>query len=293
MAAVATTAFVPPWFDPHQPRRLEPVKIAPDLMVWPRSTWAGDDRPPLGPLTPEPDVRFLLVHHSASTNEYQHEQVATTLQEFHRFHTSAEKGWPDIAYNFMVDRLGGVWEARQGSLAGAVRGDATGGNQGFSQLVCLIGDFTAVQPSAEAQQSLVRLLAFLADRAGIDPAPGSSTRFVSLGSNRHPAGSEVTTATITGHRTMSLTSCPGDAYFPMVETELARRVEEHRRQSSTVVPSTVVPPGQAAGSVVPAESGGDSRPQATTAAVGAGLVVTAAAGAGLVVRARRRAAEGR
>ncbi len=54
-------------------------------------------------------------------------------------HTGPDKGWPDIAYNFMVDRFGQIFEARAGSLAGPVAGSATGGNQGFSQLCCFLG----------------------------------------------------------------------------------------------------------------------------------------------------------
>ncbi len=34
-----------------------------------------------------------------------------------------------------------------GALAGPVDADATGGSQGFAQLVCLVGDFTAVLPT--------------------------------------------------------------------------------------------------------------------------------------------------
>src|SRR5688500_18291358 len=43
------------------------------------------------------------------------------------------------------------------------------------------------------------------------------TTFVSRGSNRWPAGASVTTSTIAGHRDMSMTTCPGDAAYPLVK----------------------------------------------------------------------------
>jgi hypothetical protein len=92
-----------------------------------------------------------------------------------------------------------VWETRAGSLAGPVVADATGGNQGFAQLVCLIGDFSATAPTPAAQQSLLRTLIWLADRYDLDTDPAATT-FVSRGSDRHRAGAIVTTPTISGHR---------------------------------------------------------------------------------------------
>ncbi len=99
-----------------------------------------------------------------------------------------EQAWPDICYHFMIGPDGSVWETRAGSLAGPVVADATGGNQGFAQLVCLIGDFTAQPPTPAAQDSLLRMLIFLADRYDIDTDPAATTTFVSRGSDKFPAG---------------------------------------------------------------------------------------------------------
>ena len=54
-----------------------------------------------------------------------------------------------------------------GTVAGPVTADATGGNQGYSQLVCLLGNYVDVAPSAAAQTSLYLELA-----AGIGPGSG-------------------------------------------------------------------------------------------------------------------------
>ncbi len=198
------------------------------LSVHPRADW-GAKLPPKGALEAE-TPRFLLVHHTVSSNTYGESAVAGQIQGFFNFHTSKEKGWSDVAYNFFVDRFGGVWEARTGSLAGPVRGDATGGNQGFSQLVCLIGDFTTQRPSDLAISALSRVLASLGEKYGIDTTPGTTTSFVSRKSNRWKAGVCVETPTISGHREMSQTACPGDALFAIVRDDLPIMVTKARKK---------------------------------------------------------------
>lgn len=202
----------------------------PVLDIRPRSAWT--DTAPVGPLEAE-EVLFLIVHHTASSTEHEPEDVEALLRGIRSFHVEG-RGWSDIAYNFLIDRYGVVWEGRAGSLDGPVAGDATGGNQGFTQLVCLIGDFTDELPTEAAQQSLVDTLAWLADRYEIDVGPGTTISFLSRGSNRWPEGTKVVTSPIAGHRDMSLTSCPGDAFYPRLEEVIAPRV----RQVESARPST-------------------------------------------------------
>ncbi len=183
-------------------------------------------------------MRFLIVHHSASRNGHTTEETPGILRAFYDYHTGT-KGWNDIAYNFLIDSGGGVWEGRAGSLEGPVAGDATGGNQGFTQLVCVIGDYNAAQPTGPSLRSLVSLLAWLADRYRVATAPGSEVTFVSRGSNRWPEGTTVVTPTITGHRTMSRTTCPGDHLNSYVVGELMNDVHKARGGSPV---TTSAPP---------------------------------------------------
>lgn len=189
--------------------------------VQPRAAW-GADLPPKGPLPVEAagDVRFLLVHHTASANGYAQAEVPGILRGFYGLHTGGARGWPDLAYNFLVDRFGQVWEGRTGSLDGPVKVDATGGSQGFAQLGCFIGDHSSEPPTPAALDAMGRLLGALARRYGIDVRPGATATFVSRGSSLRPAGVEVVTPTIAGHRTMSRTACPGDACFGLIPSRL-------------------------------------------------------------------------
>lgn len=284
--------------------------MAPAPAILPRSAWAGD-LAPKGPLEPEQpgDVLFLLVHHAASANEYGPEDVAPTLRSFFDMHTAPAKGWPDIAYNFLIDRFGRVWEGRAGSIEAPIKGDATGGSQGHALLCCFIGDHRTVEPTEEAQGAMVSLLAHLADRYAIDPSPGASVTFTSRGSNRWPAGQQVTTATIAAHRDMSATECPGDAAYALVRDRfpqkvsevLAARAQEEATTTTTeaVTTTTSEPPTTSTTSTAattPTTAGSASAEADIGAApagsdlpwIPAGVVAASAALGGLIALRRRR-----
>ena len=205
-----------------------PPPVVGPLSIHPRATW-GADLPPRGPLEPE-DVRFLLVHHAAVANSYGPSGVVPLLRNTYAYQTGPDKRWPDVCYNFFVDRFGGIWEGRAGSLDGPVRADATGGSQGYAQLVCLLGDFMVRRPSAEMVASLVALLALLADQHALSADLSATVSFVSRGSERWPTGSTVTARPISGHRDMSFTYCPGDVVYPMLADEIPARVAAVRTQ---------------------------------------------------------------
>lgn len=204
-------------YAPEVPRTLF-RRRQPGVTIIERAAWAGDLEP-VGPLVAEDDVRFLIVHHTVSSNTYAEGDVGAILRSMYNFHTN-DKGWSDVAYNFCVDRFGRVWETRAGSAAGPVRGDATGGSQGFALLCAFIGDHRTEPPSEAATTAMAGLLAALGGRYGIDLADGATTTFVSRGSNRHAAGVSVTAPTICPHRLMSQTECPGDVGVEHINTRL-------------------------------------------------------------------------
>ncbi len=201
------------------PIEQQPIVLPNGLAVLRREQW-GDDLPPRASMGVE-DVRFLLVHHTASSNTITSQR--SLIRNVFAFHIGSQKRWHDVAYNFFVGPDGTVWEGRAGSLAGPVVADATGGNQGFSQLVCLLGNFESTPPTAAAQNSLVRLLAHLAVEYELSTWKGSEARFVSRGSNKLPRGRNVATPVISGHRDVTFTACPGDRAYDLLP-EWRRRV---------------------------------------------------------------------
>ena len=112
-------------------------------------------------------------------------------------------------------------------MTGPVVADATGGSQGFAQLICLLGDFTiAAADGRRADVAGERAGVAQSDRYAIDIGAGATTSFISRGSQRWPAGTPVTTNTIAGHRDMSYTECPGDALYPLLPEIRARAVAQ-------------------------------------------------------------------
>jgi hypothetical protein len=186
------------------------VEVMPGLTIQPRHEWGADLAPKAALLSERP--QFVLIHHTASSNSYT--SARSVIRSTFAYQTSSAKRWPDVCYNFFVGRDGDVWEGRNGSLTRPIVADATGGSQGFAQLVCLLGDFTTQQPTAAARTALAKVIAWLAGRDGIDITAGATTTFTSRGSQRWPAGRSV----IAGHRDMSYTACPGNSFYPVLDT---------------------------------------------------------------------------
>jgi N-acetylmuramoyl-L-alanine amidase len=210
------------------------MQVAPGLSIHPRTDW-GADLPPKAPMGAE-DVKFLLVHHTASSNVGV--DARSVIRQTYAFQTGPSKRWPDVCYHFFVGPDGSVWEGRAGSLDGPVLADATGGNQGFAQLICLIGNFVSEAPTPAAQESLMRMMIFLADRYRIDADPSATVTFTSRGSDKHRAGAAVTTSTISGHRDTSFTACPGDVAYSLLPAWRSRVHATRLHRDSTSAPRT-------------------------------------------------------
>lgn len=209
--------------------------------IRPRSEWARG-LPDPGRLSVEESVRTIVIHHSESPNTDKADQIPQRLRSFHRFHTR-DRGWADVAYNFFVDPFGGLWEGRAGSLQAAVRGDATGGSQGFSQLICFIGDHSVTPPTDAALDAAAWLVAELARRHRVDLF-AERVEFISRGSSLFPVGTPVSTGPLVGHRELSVTACPGDALQPLVRSRILPAAQ--RLVAPPPVPAPAPPPVPAA-----------------------------------------------
>lgn len=186
--------------------------------IRPRSAWAsqgwayGNSGCGSGPRVAS-RLDFAVVHHTASGNSYSRAQVPGVIDGVRAYHQSS-LGWCDIAYNFVVDKYGGIWQGRAGDITEPVIGGHARGFNTNSVGVVLLGQFEpgASPPSAAPtwtmMDSTARLLAWKLGLHGLDPF--GTVVATSSGSTRYSDGTRVTMPIINPHRHTSYTACPGD-----------------------------------------------------------------------------------
>ncbi|MBI2780557.1 MAG: N-acetylmuramoyl-L-alanine amidase [Chloroflexi bacterium] len=175
-------------------------------------------------------VQKLIVHHTAGANN--DPNPAATIRAIYYDH-AVLRGYGDIGYNYLIDAQGRVYEGRRAwistpavnpteeDLAGnVVRGahamqfnDATVG-------IALLGNFTSVMPTAAARATLVNLLAWKAERHGLDPK-GASTYVNPI------SGTTKWLYNISAHRDVNQTADPGQLFydtFPTLRQDVANRI---------------------------------------------------------------------
>jgi hypothetical protein len=164
-----------------------------------------------------PAVKMAFVHHTAGSNSYTRSQADDVVRSIYAFHTNG-RGWCDIAYNFLVDRFGDVFEGRSGGMTVPVVGAATQGFNTGSFSVSMMGNFDAHPPPAPAMRSLRRVLAWRLDVAHLPPQSHAIMTSAGGDNTRYPAGTQVRLRAISGHRDTGYTDCPGTALYRRLGT---------------------------------------------------------------------------
>lgn len=123
----------------------------------------------------------IIVHHTAGAD-----REALDREAIRRFHVE-ERGWRDIGYHYVVERVGEVYVAIMGRPMHHAGAHAPGFNR-RALGVALVGDFTESGPPIEQLRVSARLIAGLC---------------VSL---------DIELANIHSHRQVGSTACPGDSF---------------------------------------------------------------------------------
>ncbi len=174
--------------------------------IYSRAQWGADESWRDGDPRYNSTILQAHVHHSASGNGYAQADVPALIRSFYRYHTHS-LGWSDIAYNFLIDSFGTIWEGRYGGVDQAVRGAHTLGFNASSTGFCVIGNLDSVAPTQPTLDSLARLAAWKLSLYGRDPQ--GWTQVTSEGSDKFPRGQVVSLPVIDGHRDTNDTACPG------------------------------------------------------------------------------------
>ncbi|MBU6325301.1 MAG: N-acetylmuramoyl-L-alanine amidase [Bacteroidetes bacterium] len=205
--------------------------------VIPQSIWrAGLNPPKPGPVSTP--TEHAIIHHSAgNTNETDYVKV---VRSYYLLHTEVN-GWDDIGYNFLIASDGSIFAGRdpqgvQGVRQDNVRGAHFCGKNEYTMGVCLIGDYTSVQPPFPAVNSLCRLLAWKLEQDGLNP----------FGAMKHPDNSGSLLGTLAGHRDGCSTECPGDKVYAQAEAIrecVALRLSEVQEHEQALQPFRIAQDG--------------------------------------------------
>ena len=152
-------------------------------------------------------IRHAIVHHTVNVNNYTMNNVPNLLDGIQRYHMDT-RGWDDIAYNFVIDRFGRIWQAREAELLEPITGGHTTGLNAESIGVALLGTFTDLDPGQSMIDSLGLLLGWKLNLHGIDPLGVTEVR--SSGGDYAEPDEMVLVDNISPHRAGQATRCPGN-----------------------------------------------------------------------------------
>ena len=223
------------------------------------------------------------MHHTATCNGYAQADVPAMIRSMYKYHTHS-LGWSDIAYNFLVDNYGTIWEGRYGGVDQPVRGAHTLGFNNSSTGFSMIGNYETAQPSSAMLGSLAQLAAWKLAMYGRDPQ--GWTQVTSEGSDKFPSGKVVTLPVIDGHRDTNDTACPGgNVYAQLGNLRAASRGRDRGldAQAQEAVPRGRATPGWRAPSTSSTGSSSRRTPRSPTSGPATGCAIDGAVGSSYVV----------
>ena len=154
--------------------------------VIPRDVW--QPVPPSSPRRPH-TIERITIHHTGPPSWYGTPLAPDYLRAIQAFHQGPERRWPDIAYHFLVDLDGAVWEGRPLGFAGDT---ATSYDPLGHALVAVLGDYDVQTPGAAQLEALRSLVEWLVEAYGVNAE------------------------TLAGHRDYAVTACPGRNLYALI-----------------------------------------------------------------------------
>lgn len=196
------------------------VSNAPRPTIRPRSEWLAK---PAKDINYSRDMKLAIVHHDAGRTDYSAGEVPAILRAIQTFHLEG-RGWDDIAYNFLVDKYGRIWEGREGGITKLVRGGHTAGFNTDTVGICMLGTYTTAVPTTASISATAAIVAWKLGYHGRDVSTNVMYT-AGTGAKRadYPPGTTKSVPALTMHGDLGLTSCPG--------THLRSRIPIIRQQA--------------------------------------------------------------
>jgi hypothetical protein len=161
------------------------------LHVISREEWHA--RPPTHAYKPHVIDRITIHHQAVMAYRYQDAKKRLRIMQYYHQHHPPDRGFADVAYHFIIDRRGRIYEGRSTAFAGETSAgyDPTG-----HLLICLLGDFRKQHPTRQQQRSLIALVNWAIHTFGVSKT------------------------TIRGHRDyVPTTTCPGQYLYELIHSE--------------------------------------------------------------------------
>ncbi|MFC5721996.1 RICIN domain-containing protein [Streptomyces gamaensis] len=233
-------------------RRAAEAEPAQQPTVRSRADWGADESLADPGYKTQQTIKAAMVHHTVTNNDYAPEDVPKIINGIYVHHITQLK-YGDFPYNFVVDRFGGIWEGRKGSvkmrpgtdIPGIVGGHAQGFNTDTFGVAAL-GNFEPnnseagkntgpdPRPTEEMRDSLAGLLAWKLGQYGLDPkGKVDLTSRGGGGTNPHAQGKVLNVDVITSHRDVNATACPGRKMYdllPDLREKVAQRISSDTQQ---------------------------------------------------------------
>jgi N-acetylmuramoyl-L-alanine amidase len=193
--------------------------------IIPRSGWGAQERKRrCGPDYAD-SLKMAYVHHTVTTNAYGRSRADDLIRGIYAYHVDG-RHFCDIAYNFLIDRFGRIWEGRFGGIDQPVIGaHAMGFNTGSTGIAAL-GTFTRQRPPRKMLKAFKRLLAWRLDVAHVRPTGKTVMESAGGPNQKFEKGQEVRLPVIAGHRDTGFTTCPGAKLYRKLPS--IRRAAEAR-----------------------------------------------------------------
>ena len=149
-----------------------------------------------------------VIHHTAQPGDYNTGSLsdsAANVRSIQNLHMDVN-GWSDIGYNFLVDKLGNIFEGRYNSMYYNTRGahDAVNYNSfGYNVMGYMHYPYNQ-QPTTAMRESLYDVIAWRMP----DPFDGYGSGYYN----------GKTVGYVCGHRDVGATACPGDLMYQYIGT---------------------------------------------------------------------------
>lgn len=201
-----------------------------------RAQW-GADESLRGSTTYNTTVKAVTIHHTASSNDYTTATAAAQIRGIYAYDTKG-LGWSDIAYNFLVDKFGRIYEGRAGSITAAVRGAHAMGFNTNTMGISALGNYQTVKPPAVMVDAIAKVAGWKLSQYGVDPS--ATTQLTSAGGTgtKYAAGVTATLPTLNAHQNTSYTLCPGQYLYPLMAT-IRSKATTYAKTSVVTAPAPV------------------------------------------------------